>query len=125
MHRTRRPSVGTVKRHAGGPILTRRIVCRFRRLGGAVFVLVVLLRRARTPSAARGVAFPLRGVQGARDRGAPPRARGASASGWSARAEDRRSSVPCFGEPAAAASELALVSSPGRRCFEERRFELP
>jgi hypothetical protein len=42
------------------------------RLEELVVVLVVLLCRTRTPSAARGVAFPLRGVQGAGDRGASP-----------------------------------------------------
>ena len=61
------------------------------------------------PAAARVAASAFAGVQGARDRRAPARARGAASPDRSAAADDRRSSLPCCGESAVAAIALAVV----------------
>lgn len=67
------------------PVLIRRVV-RPRPVVSEVLVLVlvVLLPRSSAPAAARGAAVSIRAVQGARDCGAPPRARCAPSSGCSA-----------------------------------------
>jgi uncharacterized peroxidase-related enzyme len=71
-------------------------------------VLVVLLPGAPVRAPARVAAFPLGGLQGARDRRASARAFGAAPTDTSTATDDDRSSLPCRGKSAVAAVELAL-----------------